>query len=107
MFIDLATAGKKEEALKQLTEKVRPVSLIYFAILDKFLAYQTKMMVDSGDAAEQTATPAKIATLALAAAAAATAMMVSWVVARSIVRPIEEAVRVARRVADGDLTSTI
>ena len=107
VFLDLMRAQRKDEALTQLMEKVRPANLVYFEDLDKMLAFQTKLMADSGRAAETTASTTRMLMLALALAAAASAGLIAWLVTRSIVRRVAEAVSVARRVADGDLTSDI
>ncbi|WP_426190094.1 methyl-accepting chemotaxis protein [Massilia sp. DWR3-1-1] len=105
-FLELTKAQNKDEALKHLSDKVRPANLAYFAVLDKMLAFQTKLMVDSAQESEREATNSKIVLLTLAASATVIGALIAWLVTRSIVRPIAEAVVVARRVADGDLTST-
>ncbi len=107
VFVEMAQGQRKDDAVKQLIEKVRPINLAYFDALDKLLAKQTALMVESGNQAEQLASFTRMLILALAAAAAVIAAVVAFFVTRSIVRPIEEAVSVARKVADGDLTSTI
>ena len=104
VFIELAQGQRKEEALKLLVEKVRPTSLEYFALLDKLLEKQTVLMHEAASEAEQLAAFARMMMIALAAGAAVIAAVVAVLVTRSIVRPIEEAVSVARKVADGDLT---
>jgi methyl-accepting chemotaxis protein len=107
VFIEMAQGQRKEEALKQLLEKVRPIHLAYFDALDKLLERQTKMMTDSGDESEQLAAFTRMLLIGLAVGAAVIAALIAMFVTRSIVQPIEEAVKVARKVADGDLTSTI
>jgi methyl-accepting chemotaxis protein len=107
VFLEMVQGQRKEEAIKQLSDKVRPINLAYFDALDVLLDRQTRMMKEAGDAAEGTAAAAQMMLVALTAAAAVIAALVALLVSRSIVRPIETAVAVARRVADGDLTSTI
>ena len=61
-------------------------------------------------AAEQAAADTRhtqLLVLGLAAAAAAISLGVAWLTTRSIVRPLRHVVKIARRVADGDLTSEI
>ncbi|HEU5436503.1 MAG TPA: methyl-accepting chemotaxis protein [Telluria sp.] len=106
-FIEMVQGQRKDEAVKHLESNVRPVNLAYFAALDKLAEFQAKLMRDSGHQAEATAASTKLMLLILAGVAAVIAAFVALLVTRSIVRPIDEAVTVARRVADGDLTSTI
>ncbi len=106
-FIEMVQGQRKDEAIKYLESNVRPITLSYFAALDKLSAFQAKLMTASGDEAEATATATKLLMVVLAGVAAAIAAAVALFVGRSITRPIEEAVAIARRVADGDLTSTI
>ena len=107
VFIELAQGQRKEEAVKQLLEKVRPAQLAYLDALGKLLDLQTVKMTKSGDEAEAAAATTKTLLIALAAIAAVIAAVIAALVTRGIVRPIEEAVGVARKVADGDLSSNI
>jgi methyl-accepting chemotaxis protein len=107
LFVEMVKGQRKEEALKQLLEKVRPIQLSYFDSLEKLLVKQTAMMMDSGKDSEQTAASTRLLLVILAACASVLAAVIAVPVTRSIVRPIEEAVGVARKVADGDLTSVI
>ena len=106
-FLELTKAGNKDDALKVLSEKVRPASLAYFDRLDKMLAYQLKLMKDSGAESASAAQSGKIMLLGLVAFATLASVLLGWLVTRSIVQPIAEAVVIARRVADGDLSSAI
>ena len=106
-FISMVQGQRKTEAIALLENSVRPVNLAYFEALEKLADFQAKLMHESGVQAEQTAESTKLLMLILAGVAAAIAAGVAIVVTRSITGPIEEAVTVARRVADGDLTSTI
>ena len=107
VLIELAQGWRKDEAMKHLAATVRPAYQAYFGALDKLSNYQAKLMVQSGDDAEATAAATRMMLLMLAGAAAVIGAVVAFLVQRSITVPIEEAVTVARRVADGDLTSTI
>ncbi|WP_426110284.1 methyl-accepting chemotaxis protein [Massilia sp. PWRC2] len=106
-FVELMKAQNKEEGLKLLVERVRPVNLVYFDRLDKLLDYQVKLMRTAGIASASAAQTGKITLLVLPAVAALVSVLVAWLATRSIVRPIAEAVVVARRVADGDLSNTV
>ncbi|WP_426190096.1 methyl-accepting chemotaxis protein [Massilia sp. DWR3-1-1] len=107
ILIELAQGWRKEEAMKHLAENVRPVNQAYFDALDKLSDFQAKLMLASGEHAEATARATRLMVLVLAGVASVLAAAVAFLVNRSITGPIEQAVAVARMVADGDLTSTI
>ena len=106
-FIDMVRGQRKEEALTQLTGRLRPVQLEYMTQLDKLIAWQSDMMVKSGAQSEEAAASARLLVLVLAIAAAVMSIVIGFIATRSITRPLAEAVGVARRVAGGDLTSRI
>jgi methyl-accepting chemotaxis protein len=106
-MIAAVKAGDKETATDLMLHKVRPAQASYVAALDKLIAFQVKLMRESGQHAEQTATTSSALMIALGVAGAALGLFAGWYVTRSIVRPISYAVRVARTVAGGDLSSDI
>jgi methyl-accepting chemotaxis protein len=106
-FLAMVRAQKKDEAIGALESKVRPANLAYFDALDKLLARQTGLMDKAGDEAEKAAASTRLMLLILSGIATILGATVAVMVTRSITVPIEQAVAVARRVADGDLTSTI
>ncbi|MYM22089.1 HAMP domain-containing protein [Duganella sp. FT135W] len=100
-------AGDKEAARALLLEKVRPAQTVYVAALDKLVTFQVQLMKDSGANAQQTASTSSLLMIGLGVAGAALGLFAGWYVTGTIVRPIRYAVRVARTVADGDLSSDI
>ena len=106
-FLAMTKGTSKSDPLAQLVQRVRPVQLEYFAALDKLIDWQTHLMEDSGAQAERVAASTRLIVVLLALGAAVLSIVVGFVVTRSITRPLAEAVAVARRVADGDLTSQI
>ncbi len=106
-FVTLVNEDKKEEAQLKYLFSMRPLQKKYFDALDAFVKYQDGQMASAGDTSAQVAhqTMVWIITLALAAAVAST--VVGFLVTRSIVGPLKNAVTVTQRVADGDLTSAI
>jgi methyl-accepting chemotaxis protein len=100
-------AGDKEAATALLLHKVRPAQAAYVAALDKLIDFQAQLMRDSGEHAAHTATTSSALMIMLGIAGAALGLFAGWYVTRSIVRPIGYAVRVARTVAGGDLSSDI
>jgi methyl-accepting chemotaxis protein len=106
-MVDAVKAGDKQAATVLLRQKVRPAQNAYIAALDQLITFQVQLMRDSGDSAEHTASTASALMIALGVAGAALGLFAGWYVTRSIVRPISYAVRVARTVAGGDLSSDI
>jgi len=106
-FLPLAREGKKEEAITLLMGAVRTTQLAYFVELDKLIAFQEELMVASGKESAAAASQALKLLLLISALAVLFGVALGWVTTRSITRPLGEAVAIARRVADGDLTSDI
>jgi methyl-accepting chemotaxis protein len=107
-FTSLASKPDQHaQAREVLLKDLRPVQLQYMATLDKLLQYQALLMTDSAKETQGEAKTARLTILLLSLAALAASIAVAWLATRSITAPIAEAVSVARRVADGDLTSHI
>lgn len=106
-FLALTKDDKKEEATALLYKSVRPAQRAYFDALDKFIEFQQGLMEASGVDAEAQASQTRMFIFLLSVAAAAISVLLGLYATRSITRPLGEAVIVARKVADGDLTSTI
>ncbi|MDY7540002.1 methyl-accepting chemotaxis protein [Undibacterium sp. 5I1] len=106
-FLVLTKDGKKEEATAFLYNDVRPVQLAYFVALDNVLAFQNQLMEASGKEAEVSASETRMLILALSIIAAIVSVLLGIYATQSITRPLGDAVAVARKVADGDLTSII
>jgi methyl-accepting chemotaxis protein len=106
-FVNLIKEDRKDDALTKFMFSVRPNQAKYFTALDKFLVYQNSQMeqagLDSAKLASQTSTLIMILALLASAVSALVAIMVT----RSITKPLNEAVAVAERVANGDLSSDI
>ncbi|MTV36452.1 methyl-accepting chemotaxis protein [Duganella radicis] len=106
-MVTAARAGDKATATALLLQKVRPAQAAYVASLDKLVAFQAQLMKESGASAGTTASNASLLMIALGVAGAGLGVFAGWYVTGTIVRPIRYAVRVARTVADGDLSSEI
>ncbi|MDP3844446.1 MAG: methyl-accepting chemotaxis protein [Oxalobacteraceae bacterium] len=106
-FVALIKQDAKDEAMLKLLFSLRPLQTKYFAQLDNFISYQNSQMEQSGAQSTLAANRTALLLLLLAAIAASLSVLVGFFVSRSITRPLNEAVDVAKNVADGDLTSTI
>ena len=106
-FVDLIAADNKDEGMLKLLFSVRPLQTKYFAALDDFLKFQNAQMELTGEASGKIASQTEALILILAVIAASLSVMVAYQATRSITRPLTNAVAIAKRVADGDLTSDI
>jgi methyl-accepting chemotaxis protein len=106
-FLKLTKEEHKEEASAYLFASLRAVQLRYLDALDKLLAYQGQLMQEAGQASLDEARSTRILIISLAVAAILLSTLVGWLATRSITVPLDEALQVAQRVAEGDLTSVV
>jgi len=105
--VGLGLAGDDPSAISALLKEVRPVQGAYFKAVDALVKQQQADMHATAQAIDQAASVDSLWLLGLAALGAGVGVVIAWSVTRSIVRPIGEAVAVARTVAAGDLGSRI
>ncbi|MNJ87834.1 Methyl-accepting chemotaxis protein I [compost metagenome] len=106
-FIKLASAGIKDEAVSLLFAEVRPAQLSYLTSIDKLIDYQNELMKKSGAEANAKASQTQLLIGIFSIIAVLIAALFAVLATRSITRPLSEAVVLARKVADGDLTGSI
>ncbi|MCF8156495.1 MAG: MCP four helix bundle domain-containing protein, partial [Rhodoferax sp.] len=103
-YIDLVNAGKTDEAKGLLLGDMYAGQKSYFAALDDMVKFQdTQMDAAASDAHGAVASMKLIMTIAVLAALAAAVLLGLWII-RAITQPINQAVGIARAVADGDLS---
>ncbi|MFO1337001.1 MAG: methyl-accepting chemotaxis protein [Burkholderiaceae bacterium] len=99
--------GAGVEATLTLTEAVRPVEVVWRQKVAKLIDIVQKQ---NAEAAEATITSQQRAVgmlLVLLAGAMVAGVLLAWRTTRSITAPVARAVKVAERIAEGDLTSTV
>ena len=106
-YLKLLSDNQIDQATKYLLEKIRPVQSAYLVSVKNLTHYQHEQMIEGGKAAEDEYHSARTTSLGLGLAALLIAIGFGWWVTRSITRPIAEAVSVANRLAEGDLTARI
>jgi len=105
--IALGMANKNEEARDVLLKDVRATQGAYFKALEEFIEFQTALTQQSKKDANDHIATASTLMLLLASLAAAGGGLIAWAVARSITRPVQEALQAAGRIAQGDLSGEL
>jgi methyl-accepting chemotaxis protein len=103
-FDQLMRAGKREEATEVLMGDLRKVFNDYLKNVNELIAFQTKLMEQTGKEADKMADAAQNLILILSISAILLALGFAWWVTVSITRPVNEALNAANALAEGDLT---
>lgn len=103
----LLAAGQRDEATRVMLEQGIPAMLAFLQSQKNLVAHEQHMMEAGNAQASASTNSARLFISSLAALIIVVGIVFAYLVTRSITRPIEEAVDVARTVAAGDLTSTI
>ncbi|MBX9869868.1 MAG: HAMP domain-containing protein [Burkholderiaceae bacterium] len=86
---------------------VQPVYASYVEALDQLLAHQSKILDEASQQSDKYAKQTELLILIIAVSALVLTGLLGTLTVRSITRPLNDAVAIAQRVADGDLTSEI
>ncbi|HEV8692059.1 MAG TPA: methyl-accepting chemotaxis protein [Ideonella sp.] len=105
--IGFGLAGDDPSAISALMKDVRPMQAAYFKAVDALVDRQQEEMLGMATEIGGATRADSSLMLLLAGFAAVVAGAIAWAVTRSIVRPLAEAVAVAKTVAGGDLSSRI
>ncbi|MFL9922648.1 methyl-accepting chemotaxis protein [Herbaspirillum lusitanum] len=103
-FLAAVKDGQVEQARDLILPEIAPYQAAYFKALDNLIAFLAQQMEQGGHEAEQLSHGASALMIGMAAIATLLAMIVGYSVMRSITRPLNAAIGIAERVADGDLT---
>ena len=107
VLLDTLRTGDREATIHAMYKEVRPAQLAYFDAIDRLLAFQGELMNEAANSASRSAGRATMAMLVLGVLGAALSLLTAWFITRGIVGPVRHAVKVARTVAEGDLSSYI
>ena len=105
--IDLLNEGKQDEAVSVLVNEVWPSQRKWIGAMDEMVRLLDKMADQAVEDAHASYKSALLLTWVLSASALVLGLGAAWLVTRSITAPLNEAVNVARRVAQGDLTGDV
>ena len=105
--IDLALQNKDEEAIALLLTRAGPATAVWQGHLDRNLDLQEANTKNSHAMAQKAYTDTRNILLGLGTFALLVGVAVAVATIRSILRPLNEAIRLAEAVAQGDLTRTV
>jgi len=107
--VDKATtlARKQGDVIPVLLASVVPQQNSWLEAMDAMISHQEKLAQETSAETRDAYDKAVLLTLALATAALLAGAFIAWFVTRSITTPLQGAVDVARRVAAGDLSTSV
>jgi methyl-accepting chemotaxis protein len=105
--VKLLTGGDAAAAGAYVLKEVRPVQNKFFDAIDALAEFQLGLMRNDSATARDDGAAAVTMTLGLALLAGGAALAIAWLIARSISRPVAEAVELAQTIAAGDLSMQI
>jgi methyl-accepting chemotaxis protein len=106
-FLELLKAGKREEIVAMLSGDLRKTQSDYMGAVNDLIKFQTDAMNKAGKDADELVGAAENLIVVLGIAATLLTLLFGWFITRSITRPVNEALGVTQRLAEGDLTVTI
>jgi len=102
--IKLKNEGKTEEAADALNKVFIPSADRYQKVIQELLDMQRKTIDQMAQEIDDVARHSKMLMTGLAAMMLALGVLCAWLLTTSITTPLAAAVRLSRRIADGDLT---
>ncbi|MEW6445101.1 MAG: MCP four helix bundle domain-containing protein, partial [Pseudomonadota bacterium] len=103
-FLELVKKGQRDEAIDLLVSKIRQSQGEYFDAVSALIEYQGSLMTQAGQDAIKAYEDGRNLMISLAVIALLLAAFLAFWIMRSITRPLNEAMTVANRLANGDLT---
>lgn len=106
-FLRMVEEGKRDEAIRFLTEDLRAFQQSYIEAADFLAETQGKLMGESGKTAQEQYLRMRSVMLVVAAVAVMISIVLSFFITRSVTKPMVRAMDAAHRIAEGDLTQNI
>jgi methyl-accepting chemotaxis protein len=106
-LVKLVADGKYDEARTMLTTTIAQAERNYVALLDEMSKVQSTRMMEEAEQTKLGFASASKLMIGIAIATIALTLLIAWSASRSITIPLNRAVGMARRVADGDLSARI
>jgi methyl-accepting chemotaxis protein len=102
-FLKLAEAGQLDAAREELLARAEPLQIAYIDAISKYIEFEDALLTGQIESAETEAAKSTSWIIGLGGTAALFAALLGVWLTRSITRPLNQAVRVANRLAKGDL----
>ncbi|EEP91605.1 methyl-accepting chemotaxis protein [Yersinia kristensenii] len=106
-ILSLVLAGNREAAVTEFTDNMNITQAQYREHVRQLVAYQDQIMADSVDSMAKVYTSTRNLLLAILLTSAVAGLLIAWAITRSVTQPIQQALDIANKVAQGDLTSSI
>ncbi|MQY51774.1 methyl-accepting chemotaxis protein [Rhodocyclus gracilis] len=106
-FLSLLDAGRHDEAVRSLIDDIRPRQARFIKALEAVIAHQKEEIDAAGARTLASASTTQQVVGALAVVAFVLAALVAWLMTRSVVQPILQAVGFAEQIAEGNLGGRI
>ncbi|MBB1075023.1 MCP four helix bundle domain-containing protein [Rhodoferax sp. 4810] len=101
-YLGMVQRNDRESALGMLYGEMRPVTEAYLGSIRKLIDFQDDLMVKAGKDADALADSSESMLITLAIVAAVLAILVGWIITRSITSPTNKMVAAADKMAAGD-----
>jgi len=101
-FLGLVQRGERDAAIALLYGDMRPATDAYVGDIRKMIDFQDELMVKAGKDADALADSSENLLMILAIVAAILAVLIGWIITRSITGPTNKMVAVADKMAAGD-----
>jgi len=105
--VEMGMAGQRDEATEYMLKESAPGTAAAIAIIDEVIAYEKKEALAGAAHAKSMYQTANAVMLALGTLAIVLGSLIAFFTTRSIVRPVQYAVKAAEAVSAGDLTTPI
>ncbi|AOR63351.1 methyl-accepting chemotaxis protein [Pectobacterium wasabiae] len=106
-IISDALAGNNDVAIAEFNDTLNVIQRNYRDSVKQLVNYQDEAMNTSVETMADVYSSTRLILLLILVLGAAAGALIAWLITRSVTRPIEQALHVADRVAQGDLTSHI
>lgn len=106
-LIAFGQAGNQTEAARHMIDVVKPAQAVWTAALRELAALEESLNQDAYKAAEEAYASGRNLLIVISGLALVCGALAAWLITRSIVRPVRQAVQVAQAVADGRMDSNI
>jgi len=106
-YLGMVQRNDRESALGLLYGEMRPVNEAYLGSIRKLIDFQDDLMVKAGKDADALADASETMLITLAIVAAVLAILIGWIITRSITSPTNKMVAAADKMAAGDFNIKI